>query len=411
MTFNKEICRNHYLNDTPLENIFIDEYLPDAPGEYVKVYVFAYMYSGINQVMTNELIAKRLGINIEDVLAAWTYWESSGIIRKYYPNPEDETHYDVEFVNIKNAVNRYDNEPGNAPESSKSVKSVLSDESLANLYKEIENITGKMFDPTSALKIAELVDDGVDPSVVSFAYRYCRENNKPTDFKFISAIVRRWQDNKKNSVKEIKEFIEITDNRFAEYRQIMKALGLSYSSITDEERKTFNRWLDEMGYSLAFVLEVCSRAAGMNNKYSYVKKVIENEYEKQNKDHTSMPRKTTLNDRQKYYQQVRQENENKTKEKRAEVYNKISAMKALEEEIRSLSMEIGKILISGKENRDEALRLTKRLIGNKQKEKEELLKKAGFPGDYMEDIYSCYRCKDTGILDDGVHCSCFQISQ
>lgn len=410
MAFKKEICRNHYLSDTFIENIFIDEYMPDAPGEYVKVYLYAYMYSGINQAMTNELVAKRLNMNIEDVLVAWTYWENVGIIKKYYPDPEDATHYDVEFINIKNAVYLSGSDAVSEAKTSPDIKSSLNDEAIASLYKEVESITGKMFDPANALKIAGLVDEGADPSIISFAYRYCKDNNKTTDFKFVAAIVRKWLQNNKNTVKDVKEFMEDTDNRFAEHRQIMKALGLNYNGITDEERKTFNRWLDEMNYSLTFILEACGKAAGMHNKYSYVKKVLKSEYEKKSNGSKPGFRKNTLNDRQKYYEQTRMENQLRTRERRTEIYDKIPRISKLEGEIRTLGMEIGRMMLSGKENRQEAVSIIKRNIREKQDEKKELLMKAGFSPEYMEDIYTCLKCKDTGILDDGGHCSCFKIS-
>ena len=43
-----------------------------------------------------------------------------------------------------------------------------------------------------------------------------------------------------------------------------------------------------------------------------------------------------------------------------------------------------------------------------QKERAELLKKEGFPKDYLEDIYACAHCRDTGFLEDGSRCSCLK---
>lgn len=412
MTFKREIGRNYYFCDTPVENIFIDEYMPDAPGEYVKVYIYAYMYSDLKQVMTNELVAKRLNMNIEDVLAAWTYWESLGIVRKYYPNPEDETHYEVEFVNIKNAVytNGNDSPSKSSSHNSESkMESTLSDESLAKLYKEIESITGKFHDPTSMQKISELVDEGADPSVIAFAYRYCKENKKPTEFRYVAVIIRRWLEKNMNTVKEIKEFIDANDARAAEQRQIARALGMNYSSVTDDERREFNRWIDEMDFNLAFILEVCSKSSGMGNKFAYVRKVLESEFEK--KGNGSVPKTRSLNDRQRYYEQVRTENQILTKKRREEVYNKVPQIAKLEEETRSLGIDVGKIMLKDGPNKEEALEQTKGRIREKQLEKAELLEENGFSADYMEDVYNCYRCKDTGILDDGCHCSCYQIME
>ncbi len=43
-----------------------------------------------------------------------------------------------------------------------------------------------------------------------------------------------------------------------------------------------------------------------------------------------------------------------------------------------------------------------------QKEREELLLKEGFSKDYLEDIYSCTDCRDTGFLEDGSRCGCLK---
>ncbi len=46
MKFKREIFSDYYLRDTHIENIFINEYLPYADGDFVKVYTFALMYAG-----------------------------------------------------------------------------------------------------------------------------------------------------------------------------------------------------------------------------------------------------------------------------------------------------------------------------------------------------------------------------
>ena len=69
--------------------MFINEYMVSAPGDYVKVYLFAQMYTGLGVEISNEDIAKQLSMDIEDVLKAWTYWEKMGIIRKIRKSQDD----------------------------------------------------------------------------------------------------------------------------------------------------------------------------------------------------------------------------------------------------------------------------------------------------------------------------------
>ena len=40
MTFRREKIKDYFLLDTSVENLFINEYMAAAPGDFVKVYLF-----------------------------------------------------------------------------------------------------------------------------------------------------------------------------------------------------------------------------------------------------------------------------------------------------------------------------------------------------------------------------------
>ena len=101
MSFRKEKIKDLFLLDTRVENIFINEYMASAPGDFVKVYMFARMYTGLDIEITNEEIAHHLGLDDEDVLKAWTYWERMGAVRKIKKDPNDRYRYDIEFVSLR----------------------------------------------------------------------------------------------------------------------------------------------------------------------------------------------------------------------------------------------------------------------------------------------------------------------
>ena len=58
MKIERDKTRTCYLKDTAIENIFINEYMPDAPCEFVKVYLLAQMYAGKDE----EVSKRRMGI-------------------------------------------------------------------------------------------------------------------------------------------------------------------------------------------------------------------------------------------------------------------------------------------------------------------------------------------------------------
>lgn len=86
------------------------------------------------------------------------------------------------------------------------------------------------------------------------------------------------------------------------------------------------------------------------------------------------------------------------------VYEKLPEYKILDDSISELSVQYGKRLLNGDEH---AMASLKEELAILRASKEELLKSAGFPADYLEPVYECKDCKDTGYID-GQKCHCFK---
>lgn len=107
---------------------------------------------------------------------------------------------------------------------------------------------------------------------------------------------------------------------------------------------------------------------------------------------------------QRSYDAAQLKNRRILEKRRAEVYEKCPAYEKTAEKVASVSIEYGRHLLEGdpdaKKNYHEALLS---LSG----QKERLLTEAGFPADYLEPIYDCPDCLDTGYTD-GRRCHCFE---
>jgi DNA replication protein DnaD len=69
------------LGVTVIENAFLNHYMPNARGDYVKVYLFGLkVCAGQNQFPSNLQIAQALRLTESDVINAWKYWDAQGII-------------------------------------------------------------------------------------------------------------------------------------------------------------------------------------------------------------------------------------------------------------------------------------------------------------------------------------------
>ena len=90
--------------------------------------------------------------------------------------------------------------------------------------------------------------------------------------------------------------------------------------------------------------------------------------------------------------------------RRAEVFRCCPAYEEASDEVASLSAVYGKRLLEGDEK---ALSAYQEELAALSKKKAQLLARAGFPEDYLEPVYDCPECRDTGYVNGG-RCHCFK---
>ncbi len=82
---------------TPVENQFIQEYLPGAKGDHVKVYLYGLMRCyHPEENMSPAQMARELDMSEEDILSAYRYWERRGIVRRISDDPVE-----YRYINLK----------------------------------------------------------------------------------------------------------------------------------------------------------------------------------------------------------------------------------------------------------------------------------------------------------------------
>ena len=79
---------NAMFGSTPVENMFILEYMPAAPGDFVRVYLYGLMLCHHPEIDEGlDAVAKALRIEPEAVLSAYRYWEREGLVVRLSDNP------------------------------------------------------------------------------------------------------------------------------------------------------------------------------------------------------------------------------------------------------------------------------------------------------------------------------------
>lgn len=104
------------------------------------------------------------------------------------------------------------------------------------------------------------------------------------------------------------------------------------------------------------------------------------------------------------YDQKQLHNRRIMEERRNEILSRLPRIKEIEDSISSLSVKQARKLLDGDEG---ALALLKQQLHSLIAEKSQLLLSAGYPQNYMEPVYECADCKDTGYVNNE-KCHCFK---
>mgnify|MGYP000005008903 FL=1 len=423
--------KEYYLLDTGVENMFINEYMPMAPGEYVKVYLFALMYADIGEEMSNRMIAKQLDIQEEDVLKAWNYWEHLGLISKIPFEHGGRFDYTVEFMNLKEHLYTASAKGADStstlysPISSSDVSSVkrvpleesvaadLSDLQLEKMYNSIEKILGKTLSGTEMMDILSWIKDlDMSYDVILTAYRHCSQLKK-TNVRYVAAVIREWHAKGLDTSEAVHIYLEETDQRHYRHRRIMKALGFSRNP-TEEEVRLMNSWFDDMGFSMDTVLSACRKTSGISSpNMNYVNRVLANWKEESSGINSVSETGTTVNGIlsnstvMKYYAKLQSDAQHEAEIHRDEVYKKVPKIKEIEDELNRISMDISKSILFSSDQENTKLKALQDKSDHLLVDKAVLLTENDFPVDYMEVKYLCSECRDSGFTDSGNRCSCY----
>jgi DNA replication protein DnaD len=323
-------------------------------------------------------------------------------------NPSDELHYDVTFTDIKRLVVEGPDKPD---EGGDKLRSALEDSEVRGMFRDLERLTGALFPSADIPRVKAMLDDGASPGLVVFAYRFCRERKKNTRGAYVAGVVRQWLDAGVRTPEDAESYLRDTDARTDAYKRIMKAIGMQFSVITDVEKTTFDDWLDVKGFTMDELLAKAEKTAGKRDKYNYLKKIVESDYEAMTQGGlNSLPGGSGQNPatgRNAYYEKTRTKAEAEANAHRREVYDRFPEVESIDKDIRRLDIAS----FSAMESRtDRGRKESKRIaaeIEKKLAEKSEIMNRAGYPQDYMDIHYQCAKCKDTGVKDDGGACDCF----
>ncbi len=104
------------------------------------------------------------------------------------------------------------------------------------------------------------------------------------------------------------------------------------------------------------------------------------------------------------YEERRLANEHELRKRKEALYERIPMLSEIDGQLVHGSVQAMKLALSGNTSSLEVLERTNNTL---IQQKRDCLVRNGYPADYLDPIYTCPLCKDTGLAD-GVPCQCFK---
>lgn len=276
-------------NATLIANDFIDDYMIQANGEFVKVYLFLLRHlDDPCQTLTLPMIADCLNNTEKDILRAFRYWESVGLLRL-----EKDAEGRISCLELNKApVPALSVSPpsltveSDAPPQKTSPKkaipldSLRAQKELKSLLFVAEQYLGKTLTKTDVDAITYFYNElGMSASLIEYLIESCVENNHKS-IRYIQKVAISWVESGITTVDEAKaQSISYNKNCYT----ILSAFGIRNRSVADFELAYIRKWTEEFGFDLDIIVEAINRtiAATHQPSFEYADSILQKWKDKQ----------------------------------------------------------------------------------------------------------------------------------
>lgn len=241
MSFCKFSSEISSLNITILDNTFIEQYLPYASGEQVRIYLWGlYLCSNQNlksNLSTLDSFSENLGISTNEVLAAFKFWEEQGLVQII-----DTTPPEIQYLPIKNAISK---------------KKFKADKYEQFNLQVQSTITDRMITPNEFSEYYTLIETHhMSPEALLMIIKYCTDfKGKNIGYSYIITVAKSWANEGILSFAQVEQKLQELSETEIVLKDIFKALKLSRKP-TLEERQKYLKWTRDFDFCDEVILFV-----------------------------------------------------------------------------------------------------------------------------------------------------------
>lgn len=305
--------------DTCVPNIFIDKYMPEANGEFVKVYL--YLLRCMNSHASNisiSAIADCFDHTEKDVVRALKYWERAGLINLEFAadksissicfcriDSSDDDSYasakanpqlnktveqtaSVTSVEAPKADNQEQvaapvinmpSVPARREYSLDEMKVFQSNEEITELIFVIESYLKRNLTTTDLNAIFYWYDSlHFSSELIDYLVQYCVSKGH-SSARYMDKVAIGWHESGIRTIDDAKANAAIHSQAFY---GVMKAFGITGRSLVENEKAFIKSWTKEYNFELPIIQEACSKTISATHQpsFEYCDKILRSWFEK-----------------------------------------------------------------------------------------------------------------------------------
>lgn len=224
------------LDFTPIDNVFIDNYMIDTRGDFIKVYLFILRLGYCNINMDIEEISSSLNLLQTDIQRALEYWENKGLMK----------------------INPYGTIDMISPKIREDIKSeVYFDNPVKEMFNGLEKLVGRPLSSKELSVYMSFIEDfNFSPELINLLIEYC-SSKKKTDIRYIEKVALSWNDAGIKTLDDAQSHIAKHEDKWIKYRAIINYMGFKDSEISKPQENMLEKWLFKFNMSIEVIQEAC----------------------------------------------------------------------------------------------------------------------------------------------------------
>ncbi len=249
----------------------------NCPATYLSVYLYAlYAYHLGNRNISNDRIAEALKLSQIDVVNAFLFYSSQGLLKIHRFTSVDDGDFDIEFC--------FEPEKGaSAPPFRPSYKiseisrRLSENPRMSQMYKIVGQILGKTLSSADTELLYSFHDYYALPvEVIIVLIEYYVSKDKRS-MKYIEKEAGKWASAGINTVEKAKAYIEKREEFLSYASRVRTLLGIQERRLSTRELAYINSWQNELSMSLDMIKAAFELTVNQTGKlsFAYMNKILE----------------------------------------------------------------------------------------------------------------------------------------